>query len=108
MLDFVESAMSKNEYAIGLFLDIKGAFDNLDQKATLKLMEEKKFPEWFRKFYKNHLEDRVIICTINGVTHRKLSKGSPQGGVLSPIFWNIAFDDLLAIMNKDKRFLDPN
>ena len=68
-------------------------------------MEERKFPEWFTKFYRNYLEDRVIICRINGVIRRKLPRGSPQGGVFSPIFWNIAFDELLAIMNSDKRFL---
>ena len=68
-------------------------------------MEEKKFPEWFTKFYRNYLEDRVVICNINGAIRRKLPRGSPQGGVFSPIFWNIAFDELLAIMNSDKRFL---
>ena len=31
-------------------------------------------------------------------TTRKLVKGTPQGGVLSPILWNLAFDEVLSLV----------
>ncbi len=33
-------------------------------------------------------------------SQQKLTRGTPQGGVLSPILWNLAFDSLLKIFNK--------
>ena len=43
-VDTLESAVLNNEYALGLFLDIKGAFDNLNHKAALDLMRKKGIP----------------------------------------------------------------
>ena len=38
---------------------------------------------------------------INGIkVSSYLTKGTPQGGVLSPVMWNIAFDGLLEIFSK--------
>ena len=99
--DFIESSLGRKEYALGLFLDIKGAFDNLDQKAALALMRKNKYPDWFVDFYESYLNDRVAICQIGKMTRRKLPTGSPQGGVFSPSFWNAAFDELLEIINKE-------
>ena len=81
------------------------AFDNLDQSAALKIMRERSYPHWFTNFYESYLRDRTAVCNINGTTRRKFPKGSPQGGVFSPSFWNIAFDELLEKMNAERRFL---
>ena len=105
MTDYIESSLGRNEYALGLFLDIKGAFDNLDQGAALEAMRRKKYPEWFVEFYESYLKDRVAICHIGKTTKRRFPKGSPQGGVFSPSFWNEAFDELLEIINKEAYLL---
>ena len=43
-----------------------------------------------------YLENRFIKLDIKGVSKKRLiNKGTPQGGVLSPLVWNIAFDRLL-------------
>ena len=80
MTDFIESSLGRKEYALGLFLDIKGAFDYLDQKAALALMRKNKYPDWFVDFYESYLNDRVAICQIGKMTRRKLQQARSQGG----------------------------
>ena len=42
-----------------------------------------------------------MTTKINGIRVSSfLTKGTPQGGVLSPVMWNIAFDGLLEIFSK--------
>ena len=104
-VDFIESGLHRNQHVLGLFMDIKGAFDNLDQKAALMVMKERKMPTWFIEYYASYLRDRTAVCNINGSERRKFPKGSPQGGVFSPIFWNLAFDELCEILNEKGGFL---
>ena len=99
-VDCLQSSIAKKEYALALFIDIKGAFDNLSQRAALKCMKEREMPCWFISFYKAYLNDRIALCNVNGAKERRtIPHGSPQGGVFSPTFWNIAFDELLSIIN---------
>ena len=94
-IDCIESAIHQKEYALSLFLDIKGAFDNLKQDAALQAMRDRKIANWFTDWYEYYLSDRTATATVNGKSEtRHVPHGSPQGGVYSPTFWNIAFDDL--------------
>ena len=84
-------------------LDIKGFFDNIDHNK-LMLAVEKHVPEnWVRLYIKRWLEAPVF--TVSGETIEKQGKGTPQGGVISPLLANLflhyAFDKWLE--NTDKR-----
>ncbi len=75
-------------------LDIKGFFDNIDHNK-LMLAVEKHVPEnWVRLYIKRWLEAPVF--TVSGETIQKQGKGTPQGGVISPLLANLflhyAFD----------------
>ena len=68
-------------------LDIKGFFDNIDH-SKLMLALEKHVPENWVKFYiKRWLEASVI--TPSGKHIQKQGKGTPQGGVISPLLANL-------------------
>jgi RNA-directed DNA polymerase len=83
-------------------LDIKGFFDNIDHnKLTLAL--EKHVPEnWVKLYIKRWLEAPVF--TASGITVQKQGKGTPQGGVISPLLANLflhyAFDKWLEKTDK--------
>jgi len=68
-------------------LDIKGFFDNIDHNK-LMLAVEKHVPEnWVQLYIKRWLEASVI--TISGEQIAKQGKGTPQGGVISPLLANL-------------------
>ena len=96
MVDNIEAGMLRNEYVLGVFLDIEGAFDNLDPQAAIRGMKSKGFPDLISRWYGNYLLNRRVSTIQRGSTSsRFLTKGTPQGGVISPIIWNIAFDEFL-------------
>jgi len=87
-------------------LDIKGFFDNIDHNK-LMLAVEKHVPEnWVRLYIKRWLEAPVF--TVSGETIQKQGKGTPQGGVISPLLANLflhyAFDIWLENTDKSVEF----
>ncbi len=87
-------------------LDIKGFFDNIDHNK-LMLAVEKHVPEnWVRLYIKRWLEAPVF--TGSGETIQKQGKGTPQGGVISPLLANLflhyAFDKWLENTDKSVAF----
>jgi len=91
----VRENCSKNDWVIDL--DIKGFFDNIDH-TKLMLAVEKHVPEnWVRLYIKRWLE--MPVLTKSGELIKKQGKGTPQGGVISPLLANLflhyAFDKWL-------------
>jgi ribonuclease HI len=99
----IERGLKKRKgLAIAFFADISGAFDNVDIDYCAKAMLERGFPEDMVKWYAFYLRNRVCFTTIKGVTvWRLLTKGVPQGGILSPLAWNCVIDVLLRKFDRD-------
>ena len=96
-LNIIEKGFYNAQYTVGVFLDIKGAFDNIATKAIVKALEKKGVEENIINWYSQYLNNRICTAEL-GDTKRKvrLTRGAPQGGVASPIMaWNCAFDLLL-------------
>ena len=52
-------------------------------------------------WYESFVTKRVVNAELLGSkVKRNLHLGSPQGGVLSPICWNVPFDELLKLLNE--------
>lgn len=76
--------------------DIKGAFDNLDHDILIKILRKRIIDEKFLDFIYNCCKagifDELQNKTIDPLT------GVPQGGIMSPLLWNIymqEFDDFI-------------
>ena len=87
-------------------LDIKGFFDNIDH-SKLMLSVEKHVPEkWVRLYIKRWLEAPVF--TTSGELIQKQGKGTPQGGVISPLLANLflhyAFDKWMEKTDRSVQF----
>lgn len=66
-----------------LDVDIKGFFDNLDHELLMKALEVHISEKWVKMYIKRWLE-----AGVEG-EERKEGKGTPQGGVISPLLSNL-------------------
>lgn len=87
-------------------LDIKGFFDNIDHQK-LMLAVKKHVPENWVILYVNRWLEAPVFTT-SGQLVQKQGKGTPQGGVISPLLANLflhyAFDKWLKNTDKDVQF----
>lgn len=84
-LQFVRENCWKTDWVIDL--DIKGFFDNIDHKK-LMLAVEKHIPEnWAKLYIARWLASSVLTKT--GEIIKNKGKGTPQGGVISPLLANL-------------------
>ena len=100
--NFIESNILRDKYVLGVFLDIEGAFDNLSIRGVVESMKTRGFPKEMINWYTYYLKNRTVTVELARATKtRHLTRGTPQGGVLSPLAWNVNFEGLLDIL-KDK------
>jgi hypothetical protein len=91
VVDKIESGMD-NQHTIGVFLDIQGAFDNISFESAISALVKKGIDVNIIKWYESYITKRL---TIYGRVTKQLTRGTPQGGVLSPLCWNLPFDEIL-------------
>ena len=65
-------------------------------------MKRKNLPNNIIEWYCNLLKDRKVTVDLQGVTKTIVpQKGSPQGGILSPLVWNLVMDTLLSSFKRE-------
>ena len=81
MVNNIEKSILRGEYALGVFLDISGAFNNVDLNSAKAGMEDFNFPPAIRKWYSHYLENRNVTADIKRCTEtRGITKGTPKVG----------------------------
>ena len=81
------------KYCWVLEFDIKGAFDNLDHDLMMKAVRKHANCRWVELYIERWLK---APSTTNGEELHPRERGTPQGGVISPLLMNLfmhyAFD----------------
>ena len=96
MINKIQEALKHGEYAMGVFLDIQGAFDNLPIQSIKRALNKTSAKGMIADWIIDMISNRTIeLESGNTKINRKIKKGCPQGGVLSPFLWNLVLDDLL-------------
>ena len=92
----VEGAFINGKFALGIFLDIEGAFDGVPFSSIEAAMERLGTEAWLIGWIGHMLRNRTLEVTMGRTTvRRRITRGCPQGGVLSPLLWNAVVDELL-------------
>ena len=68
-------------------MDIKSFFDEVDHELLLKALDKHVSEDWIRKYIVKWLESPVQ--TVKGELVERQGKGTPQGGVISPLLSNL-------------------
>ena len=78
MVDNIERSTLRGEYALAVFLDIAGAFDNLSLPAAVEGMTQAKLPANIQAWYTDYLMHRVAEADIQGCSKTVLlTQGTP-------------------------------
>ena len=95
----LENMLHHKHSALCTFLDIQGAFDHTTPTSIQKALQTHNTPQIIISFILSMLTSRYISVTLHGVTQvRSIGKGCPQGGILSPLLWNLVMDGLISIL----------
>ncbi len=91
-----------DQHALGFFLDITSAFDNLSVQASIQGMSAKCIPPYMERWYSNYLCLWSVMVKIKGIsTTQSLMEVTPWGHLVSPgvesgIWWPVGQSQLWA------------
>ena len=97
----IKESVFKGEFALGVFLDIRSAFDLISHGAILGALFGVGVEGGVLNLISSLLCQWEVEVKRNGTNCcRVLNDGTPQGGVLSPLLWNLVKGQLLQSMNQ--------
>jgi hypothetical protein len=98
IVNYISNALNEGNYCIGVFLDLKKAFDVCSHEILLKKLEKMGIRGTSYAWFKNYLSDRTQFVDINGNRSDALNIDISviQGSILGPILFLCYINDFYA------------
>lgn len=95
-----EEAVSRGEVILVILLDIANAFNSLPWDSIKRAFNYHWVPRYLRRILDDYLNNRGVIYLYRyGIRRKEVTCDVPQGLVLGPLVWNIAYDLVLSCAN---------
>lgn len=92
----LEKAVLGDQFALAVFLDIEGAFNNVSFSAFRNALDSHNINPTVARLIMHMIKNQQVNSTLMDASLRaKVHKGGPQGGVLMPLLWNLVINPLL-------------
>jgi len=96
-----EKALDQQDIALGIFLDTEGAFDNTSYDSMCSALTRHGVDHTITRWIRATLEGQLATAALGDVSRSvAVSRGCPQGGVLSPLLWCLVVNELLVRLNE--------
>ncbi len=94
--NYITSALNDNDYCIGVFIDLKKAFDVCSHPILLKKLSLIGVNDTALNWFKTYLSNRTQCVNINNITseEKNLLLSVIQGSILGPILFLVYINDL--------------
>ena len=99
LVDKITSSLDSGDLIIGVFLDLKKAFDTVNHYILVKKLFCYGIRGCTLKWFESYLTDRLQFVTYDGIQSdiNSVKCGVPQGSILGPLLFIIYMNDLFSI-----------